>query len=260
MPETMPPESALVVEVRAQTLRVTLNRPEKRNALSRDVLAALRQVFTSHAADSSLRLALITAAGDKSFAAGGDLKDLDAIRDRAAAEVFAREACAALDAVRRFPVPVIAALNGTALGGGAELALSCDLRIAAAHAKIGFVQGRLNIPTAWGGGSDLMRLLGYGRGLEVLARAEVMDARTARELGLFNAVAAEGADFGGFAEEYVAAIAWQAPQVMRALKASALAERDGLPLAERRKIDVALFIDAWLHPDHWDAAGKILSK
>ncbi len=260
MAEPLSSQSGLIAEVRAQTLRVTLNRPQKRNALDRDTLQALRQVFTRHAVDKDLKLALLTAAGDKSFAAGGDLKDLDSIRDRAGAEAFARDAWMALDAVRHFPVPVVAALNGTALGGGAELALSCDLRIAAAHAKIGLVQGRLNISTAWGGGGDLMRLLGYGRGLEVVARAEIMDAVKARGLGLLNAVAVEGADFGKFVEDYIAAIVWQTPQVMRALKANALAERDGLPAAARRDIDVALFVETWLHPDHWQAAGKILAK
>jgi len=148
-------------------LRVTINRPEKRNALSRAVLDELGQVFAGHAPDEALRVAVLTAAGSHSFAAGGDLLDLAAVRTREGAAAMATQARTALDAIRRFPVPVVAALNGVALGGGAELAVACDLRIAAAHAGIGFVQGRLNIVTAWGGGIDLMRLLGPARGLAV---------------------------------------------------------------------------------------------
>ena len=171
-------------------LRVTINRPEKRNALSRAVLDELGQVFAGHAADEALRVAVLTAAGSHSFAAGGDLRDLAAVRTREGAAAMATQARTALDAIRRFPVPVVAALNGVALGGGAELAVACDLRIAAAHAGIGFVQGQLNIATAWGGGIDLMRLLGPARGLAVLGRSEVLGAAQAHALGLVDAVAA----------------------------------------------------------------------
>ena len=182
--------SAVVVATADGILRVTINRPEKRNALSRAVLDELGQVFAGHAADEALRVAVLTAAGSHSFAAGGDLRDLAAVRTREGAATMATQARSALDAIRRFPVPVVAALNGVALGGGAELAVACDLRIAAAHACIGFVQGRLNIATAWGGGIDLMRLLGPARGLAVLARSEVLGAAQALALGLVDAVAA----------------------------------------------------------------------
>jgi enoyl-CoA hydratase len=241
-------------------LRVTINRPDKRNALNRAVLAELRAAFEDHAADGSLRLAVLTAAGEKSFAAGGDLEELAAVRTEAGAAELATGAKAALGAVRRFPVPVVAALNGVALGGGSELAVACDFRIAAAHAGIGFVQGRLNIPTAWGGGIDLMRLLGASRALAVLCRSEVLHAEEARSLGLIDAVAEPGEAFEAFVARFIAPLARQTPQVMRGFKAQALAERLGLPRAEREELETRLFSLAWAHPDHWAAADRLLAK
>jgi len=162
--------------------------------------------------------------------------------------------------VRGFPVPVVAALNGPALGGGAELALACDLRIAAAHAGIGFVQGQLNISTAWGGGIDLMRLLGSARALGVLARGEVIPAPQAQALGLVEAVAAADEPFDAFVARFIDPLARQAPQVMRAFKAQAAAERHGLPRAEREEIEARLFSLTWAHDDHWSAVDGLFSK
>lgn len=241
-------------------LRVTINRPEKRNALSRAVLDELGQVFAGHAADEALRVAVLTAAGSHSFAAGGDLRDLAAVRTREGAAAMATRARTALDAIRRFPVPVVAALNGVALGGGAELAVACDLRIAAAHAGIGFVQGQLNIATAWGGGIDLMRLLGPARGLAVLGRSEVLGAAQAQALGLVDAVAAPDEPFDVFVARFVAPLARQAPQVMRAFKAQALGERLGRPRSEREEIETQLFSVTWVHEDHWAAADRLLAR
>ncbi len=241
-------------------LRVTINRAEKRNALSRAVLDELRRIFETRAADETLRVAVLTAAGGQSFAAGGDLRDLAAIRTREDAVTMAAQARAALDAIRRFPVPVVAALNGVALGGGAELAVACDLRIAAVHAGIGFVQGRLNISTAWGGGIDLMRLLGPARALAVLVRGEVLGAAQAHTLGLIDAVAAPDESFDDFIARFLAPLARQAPQVMRAFKAQALAERLGLPRAEREAVETQLFSVTWVHDDHWTAADRLLAR
>jgi len=239
-------------------LRVTLNRPDKRNVLSREVLRELKTVFDANADLPDLRLAVLTGAGDLAFCAGGDLRDLGEIRSREDIEAFAVDATAALDAIRFFPVPTVAALNGVALGGGAELALACDMRIAAAHARIGFIHATLNISTAWGGGADLMRLVGYGRATELLAAANVMAAEEARSLGILNRVAAPGAVFVDFVESFVAPMKDRLPEVMRAIKAQAIGERLGRPVLERRAGDAERFVATWASPAHWAVADQVL--
>ena len=239
-------------------LRVTLNRPAKRNALSRAVLRELKTVFEANAQQPDLRLAVLTGAGAVAFCAGGDLRDLDEVRSREDTEAFAADATAALDAIRLFPVPTIAALNGIALGGGAELALACDMRIAAAHARIGFVHATLNISTAWGGGADLMRLVGYGRALELLAAATVLGADEARSLGIVNRVAAADAAFVDFVDSFVAPMKDRLPEVMRAIKAQAIGERLARPVLDRRAGDAERFVATWASPAHWAVADQVL--
>lgn len=240
-------------------LRVTINRPEKRNALSRRVLAGLREAFESHRERADLRCAVLTATGDTSFAAGGDLREVRSIRTIEAAESFSDESCAALDAIRRFPLPVVAALNGDALGGGAELSVACDMRIMAAQARIGFIQGRLNISTSWGGGTDLMRLVGYARGLALLSRSALLGGAEAVSFALAEAVATEGEDFGEFVERFVAPMRRQTPLVMRAFKAQAIAERFAAPREDSRRLERDYFGRTWVHEDHWRAADKVLA-
>jgi len=239
-------------------LRVIINRPEKRNALSRAVMAEIKATFEAHRGDETLKLAVLRGAGDKSFAAGGDLRDLEGLRTIDDAEGMANDAKAVFDAIRKFPVPVVAAVNGDALGGGAELSVACDLRVMAAHARLGFIQGRLNIATAWGGGIDLMNLVGPAMGLRLLAASEMMDAASAVTLGLADAAAADGQPVDDAVEAFIAPFLKQAPQVMRAFKAVALAHRLGLPRAEKETIETEYFARAWVHDDHWAAAEKVL--
>ena len=253
-------KSELLVSLQSGLLRITINRPEKRNPLSRAVLAALRALFEEHSRDDELVLALITGAGDKSFAAGGDLRDLEAVRTPQEARALFDLGNGAFQAIRTFPVPVVAALNGLALGGGAELALACDARIAAAQARIGFVQGTLNIPTAWGGGSDLAAVLGPARALELLASARVLSAAEAQAAGLVEAVAGEGEDFEAFIARYSAPWLKQRPQVMRAFKAQCAARKLGMAREQADTRDRELFAAAWCHADHWQAAQTILNK
>jgi enoyl-CoA hydratase len=241
-------------------LLVQITRPEKRNALSADTLRALEAAFRPVATDDGLVLAILTGSGDRAFAAGGDLRELQDLTDADSIDTFTRAARSALDSIRRFPVPVVAALNGDALGGGAELALACDVRVAATHARIGFVQGKLAMSTAWGGGIDLMRLLGSARALELLASSRLVGATDALALGLVNAVApAEARDIAAFAVQWSEPWLRQAPQVMRAFKRQALAERLGEPRSERERLEHADFIANWLHPDHWRAAEALLA-
>ena len=250
----------VLASVEQGLLRVTINRPEKRNPLSRAVLARLAQVFEEQRGNDALLLAVLSGAGDKSFAAGGDLRDLEEVRTLDEARALFDLGNGAFDAIRSFPVPVVAALNGLALGGGAELAVACDVRIAAAHARIGFVQGTLNIPTAWGGGSDLAAILGPARALELLCSARVLSAAEAHAAGLVEAVAPEGEPFGAFVERYTEPWMKQRPQVMRAFKWQCAARKLGMPRAEADLRDRDLFARAWCHAEHWQAAKDILSK
>lgn len=243
-----------------RVLRVTVNRPAKRNALSRAVLKDLGEVFTAHAGDDGLSVAVLTGAGERSFAAGGDLKDLESLRTVGEAARMAEQAKAALHAIRAFPLPVVAVLNGDALGGGAELAVACDCRIAAAHARIGFAQGRLNISTAWGGGIDLLHLVGPAMGLRLLARGDLLDAETALSMGVIDAAATAGADIDEFTAAFLAPLLAPSPHVLRAFKALALGVRRGLSRAELEDLETRLFADTWVHDDHWAAAARLLSK
>ncbi len=265
----MTSEQVLAVKDGA-TLRITLNRPEKHNALSRSVLDGLRTIFIEHAVDDSLKAVVLTGAGNQSFAAGGDLRDLSAVRTPAETREMSESGRAALDAVRAFPVPVIAALNGNAMGGGAELAVACDFRIAASHASIGFIQGRLNISTAWGGGIDLMRILGSDRALRLLSTSEMLSADQAHVIGLIDAVAdnkktahdeSQGANqLQTEVSTFLKPILRQAPQVLRAFKALVAAQRGGAGPVDLQELETKWFVDNWVHPDHWKAADKLLEK
>lgn len=252
--------SEVLTSVEGGLLRVTINRPEKRNPLSRAVLARLRGVFEEQRRNDELVLALLSGAGDRSFAAGGDLRDLEEVRTEEQARALFDLGNGAFQAIRTFPVPVVAALNGIALGGGAELAVACDVRIAAAHARIGFVQGALNISTAWGGGSDLAAILGPSKGLELLCSARVLSASEAHAVGLVEAVASEVEPFAAFVERFAGPWMKQRPQVMRAFKWQAAARKLGMLRAETDVRDRDLFAHTWCHAEHWQAAKNILSK
>lgn len=250
----------LAVETRDGVLEVTVDRPEKRNALSQAVLGELRACFTAHATDDTLIAALLRGAGERCFAAGGDLREFDALRSRDDARTIAIESSAALDAIRHFPVPVVAALNGDALGGGAELAVACDLRIAAAHARIAFVQGTLNISPAWGGGTDLCRLVGAATALRLLCRADLVAVEEARALGLVQACAGADEDFDSFVAAFMEPIRARRPQVMRAFKALARAQREGAGSATIRTLEVEQLVATWCHADHWAAHDRVLAR
>lgn len=239
---------------------VTVNRPEKRNALSQAVLQELGAAFSAAASDDTLRAAVLRGAGTRCFAAGGDLQEFDSMRGPDDAARIGIDSSSALDAIRRFPVPVVALLNGDALGGGAELAVACDLRVAAPHARIAFVQGTLCISPAWGGGHDLCTLVGHAQALRLLCRADLISAQEAELLGLVQARCPEGQDFDAYAQEFLGPFRERKPQVMRAFKALARAMREGAPASAVRELELAQLGITWSHADHWDAHDRVLAR
>ena len=248
----------LLTERSGDTLRVTINRPDKRNALSLDLLDRIGSAFSQHAADATLKCAVLTASGDRCFAAGGDLRELEAVRSEADTLAMSRRARAALEQVRQFPVPVIAALNGHALGGGAELAMACDLRVATAKTELGFLQAQLNVTTAWGGGIDLLAALGPARGLRILLEARRIPAVEALQLGLMQRVCADGETLADCTASFVAPFLERPVQVLRAYKALTLASRRALHERLTSQEEQG-FTATWIHADHWAAAEKALA-
>jgi enoyl-CoA hydratase len=250
-------DSALLVEHRGPVLRLTLNRPAQRNALSLALLEELGRTVATHGADPGLKAVVITGNG-KCFAAGGARRALEAVRPPDQARAMSRLGRTALDALRRCPVPIIAAVNGPALGGGAELAMACDLRIAAPAGDIGFLQAQLNVTPAWGGGIDLLAAVGHARALEILVAARRIPPAEAQALGLVQQVCGEAQSLEDAVEAFLAPVTRRPVQVLRALKAVSLTSRlalhEQLAAAEEER-----FVETWIHPDHWSAAERALA-
>jgi enoyl-CoA hydratase len=248
----------LLINISNDVLHITINRPEKRNALSMTLLDELGDTLRAHQ-QTPVKCALLTGAGDRAFAAGGDLKELDTIRSKVDTRLMSERGHAALDQIRYFPVPVIGALNGLALGGGAELAMACDIRIAATHAELGLIQAQLNVTTAWGGGIDLINAVGNSAALAILCSGRRINAQEALRLCLYEAICPSNEDFGDFTENFLQGYLTKSINVLRSYKATAAARRKRLQ-DELTETSRQGFVTAWVHDDHWDAAAKALKK
>ena len=179
--------TTLLVEIKDAIATVTVNRPSAMNAMTLTTLQELDVVVQQLSASAEVRAVIITGAGEKAFVAGGDiamLRELGPVEARELA-LLAHGIC---NAIEQSPKPFVAAVNGYALGGGCELAMSCDIRIAAEHARFG--QPEVNIGTlpGFGGSQRLPRLVGKGRALEMILTGDMIDAQEAWRIGLVNKV------------------------------------------------------------------------
>ena len=166
---------------------VTINRPEKLNALNRKVIAELDECFEGIQGDDEVRVVILTGAGEKAFVAGADIGEFSALTSLEGREASARGQ-RVLDRIENLGKPVIAALNGYALGGGCELAMACALRIASENARLGQPEVKLGMIPGYGGTQRLARLIGRGRALELILTGDPVGAQEAYRLGLVNAV------------------------------------------------------------------------
>lgn len=177
----------LIVEVQDRIARVTLNRPKVLNALNDQTVRELHRVFAELRDDAAVGAVILTGAGEKAFVAGADINEL-AVMTPLQGEASSRLGQAALHEIEMLGKPVIAAINGFALGGGCELALACHMRFAAEGAKLGLPEVGLGIIPGYGGTQRLPRLVGLGRALELIASARMIDAQEAYRIGLVNGV------------------------------------------------------------------------
>jgi enoyl-CoA hydratase len=177
----------LLVEIKNRIAFVIINRPDKLNALNALAKSELRRVFEGFKSDDAVGVVVITGAGEKSFVAGTDIKELSELNAESG-KLFSIGGQEVFDTIENLGKPVIAAVNGYALGGGTELALACHIRIASENAKFGQPEVNLGIIPGYGGTQRLARLLGKGRAMEMILTGDQIDAAEALRIGLVNKV------------------------------------------------------------------------
>jgi 3-hydroxypropionyl-coenzyme A dehydratase len=175
------------LEPQGEIALLRINRPEALNAMNIDVISELSRTVDIVGADESIKVVIITGTGDKSFCAGADISYMVNI-DPISAEKYASSAQSVLNKIERLEKPVIAAVNGYALGGGCELAMVCDIRVASSNAKLGQPEVTIGIPPGWGGTQRLMRLVGPAKAKELVFTGKMVSAQEALQLGLVNSV------------------------------------------------------------------------
>ena len=217
---------------------VTVNRPKVLNALNAQALDELRRAMLALRHDAGVRSVIVTGAGDKAFIAGADINEL-AVQTPAAARDHALGGQHVFDLIENMGKPVIAAINGYALGGGCELAMACTIRIAAETAKLGQPEINLGIIPGYGGSQRLPRLVGRGRALELLLTGDQISAADAYRIGLVNRVVA-AADLMPEALKLGRALATKAPIAVRYI-IDAVNEGLQMPFAEAQVFEATLF-------------------
>ena len=172
-------------------LTITINRPEKLNAINKAVMSDLDKVIDEITTNPEVRSAIITGSGEKAFVAGADISEFDGL-DKEAGMAMAKFGQDVFFKIERSAKPIVAAVNGFALGGGCELAMSCHFRVASVNAKFGQPEVNLGLIPGYGGTQRLTQLIGKGRALELLISGGMIDANTALQYGLVNHVCEPG--------------------------------------------------------------------
>lgn len=224
---------------------VTIDRPHARNAISLETMDQLDKALDGA---EGARALVLRGAGDRAFVSGGDLKELAALRTERDAAAMAWRMRSICDRIAGFAGPTIAALNGHALGGGAEFAVAADIRLAADDVKIGFNQVTLAIMPAWGGAERLVQLVGYSKALLLAGAGTVLDAAEAERIGLVDKVfprVSFDEDWRAVAHALAGRPAGEIKRVMR-----------GVPTTEA----VAAFARLWVSDEHWAAADKVMNR
>lgn len=181
----------LVATTENQIATLTINRPEKLNALNKNTIEELHDAFQSLENDSEVRVIILTGSGEKAFVAGADISEFAHFSIEEGAQLAAQGQEMLFDFVQNLKKPVIAAVNGFALGGGLELAMACHIRVASDNAKMGLPEVSLGVIPGYGGTQRLPQLVGKGRAMEMIVTAGMIGAEEAKQFGLVNHVVAQ---------------------------------------------------------------------
>jgi enoyl-CoA hydratase len=237
---------------------VTVNRPEVHNALNMETIRDLRELCLKLRAGDRLRAMILTGAGDKTFLSGGDLKEFQHLKTMEEARHMISTMKEVTDMLAGFPWPVIAAVNGLAVGGGCETAVACDFRIASTSAKLGYRQITLGIISGWGGGPRLVHLLGRGRALRLMVTGDLLSAEEALTIGLVDQVVPPDQVMPS-ALALARRIAENAPLAVRAYK-RLVQMTVRVPLEAALEFETELFGPVWVSEDHEECVRGFFEK
>lgn len=207
----------IIYEKKESIATITLNCPEALNAFSQELITEVLQAIEDIKTDEAIRVVVLTGAGEKAFSAGADIKAMKGMTALKARELslMGEKLCLALEKLEK---PVIAAINGYALGGGLEVAMSCDLRIASENARIGQTEINIGLIPGWGGTQRLTRLIGATKAKELIYTGKLIDAKTAEQLGIVNMVAPAD-KFKETVRQFALELAQKAPVAIKVAKA-----------------------------------------
>lgn len=247
----------LIIEELEGILRVTINREQKLNALNREVLTEMAEVFASLEKKKEIRGVLITGAGEKAFVAGADISEFQHYSLEEGRELARRGHEQVFNAIANSSKPVVAAINGFALGGGLELAMACHIRVASENAKLGLPEVTLGLIPGYGGTQRLAQLVGKGRAIEMIATADMISATQAHAIGLVNHVVPQ-AELIVKAEEILTKIKSRAPlAVSSAIKAvNAAFEKD----VNGYSVEIEEFANCFQTADFKEGVSAFLEK
>lgn len=237
---------------------VTVNRPEVHNALNMETIRELRELCLQLRAEDRLRAMILTGAGDKTFLSGGDLKEFQHLKTMEEARHMISTMKEVTEMLAGFPWPVIAAVNGLAVGGGCETAVACDFRIAGRSARLGYRQITLGIISGWGGGPRLVHLLGRGRALRLMATGDLLSAEEALAIGLVDQVVPADQVMPA-ALALARTIAENAPLAVRAYK-RLVQMTVRVPLEAALQFETELFGPVWVSEDHDECVRAFFEK
>jgi enoyl-CoA hydratase len=228
----------LLIEINGAIAQITLNRPDVLNALNRQAIAELTAAMEAFRTDGTIRGLILTGSGDKAFAAGSDIDELSQLTPPEA-KAMAIEGQALMNLIENLGKPVIAALNGYAIGGGCELALACTMRIAADHARLSQPEVRLGLIPSFGGTQRLPRLIGRGPALQMILSGDMTDAREALRIGLVDEIVPKDKLLGR-AEAVLLTIASNAPLAVQ-FALEAVNQGMQMTLEQGLQLEAALF-------------------
>lgn len=243
------------IETKDQIMTFTIDRPHIRNAINHEVMEGFEELAI-RARQEDIRFVIITAAGEQAFCSGGDLSVFHELKTEQQAWPMLNRMGEALFNIKTIPVPVIALVNGTAVGGGCEIATACDYRLVRKHAKCGFIQGTLAITSGWGGGTYLFEALRHDAALKMLSEARAYSSDELLANGWASAIIEQDQDIDHFLDSMKRVL----PEVHRAYKAMALRKWQETNLRQRVEQEIRECAKLWAEEAHHAAVDGFLGK